>query len=86
MIQKFKNILKKEGITYEKFCQEIGIKYGSLRSLMSQDKTPRWIKSFNFGYKLGSVKNIEVVGSMIVCHKCQEVFCDEDCINYNKET
>jgi hypothetical protein len=61
MVEKFKKTIKKEGVTVKHFCKEIGIGYGSFRTLLSQHKVPRWIKAFNFGYKLGSIRNIEVI-------------------------
>lgn len=60
MIETFKKILKYEGIPLKEFSRRIGIGYGSLRTLISGEKIPRWIKAFNFGYFLGSKsKNTE---------------------------
>jgi hypothetical protein len=53
MIEKFKNTLKKEGVTVEQFCKKIGLLPDSFRRL-TDGSTPKWIKSFNFGYWLGT--------------------------------
>jgi hypothetical protein len=65
MIDKFKAVLKYEGITAKDFCLRIGIKYGSFRTLIAKEGSPRWVKAFMLGYKLGKVptdiKKIEVI-------------------------
>ena len=54
MIEKFKDILKKENLSSQDFSKEIGINHRSFRTLTTKgSKIPRWIKSFIFGYKLG---------------------------------
>ena len=93
MIKQFKNILKAEGISLKGFSDTIGMKYGSIRTLISGNKVPRWIKSFNFGYIVGRksqiVKDIEVIDPIELdeCPKCgmdefilRQIGCrDEEC-------
>ena len=77
MINKFKRTLKKENVSYAVFCEKIGILPGSFWNLLGGKNIPKWIKSFNFGYELGSktkeIKDIEVVDAEIItlCPKCK---------------
>jgi hypothetical protein len=73
MINKFKETLQGENVSVKEFCDKIGLKHGSFRNMI-RGNVPKWIKSFNFGYKLGSkVKEIEVIEPIEIsfCEKCK---------------
>ena len=52
----FRKILEEASISHKDFAEKIGLTYDSYRALISRG-TPKWIKSFEFGYALGSKKN-----------------------------
>jgi predicted transcriptional regulator len=70
MKKTFKKILEKENITPVEFSDYIGLNYNSFRTLLSNTKTPRWIKAFVFGYNLKNIKEIDVIDPIHNCQKC----------------
>lgn len=58
MIEKFKIILREEGLTGKDLCGMItGLTYDSYRSLTRKGVkiVPRWVRSFVIGYELGKM-------------------------------
>lgn len=57
MKDRFKEILKEEGISGKDFCELLGgLSYGSYRSLTmpSNKSCPKWVRSFVMAYELKS--------------------------------
>lgn len=52
----YKKILKDNGLTGKDMAELLGLEYGGYRSIISRgtDKgSPKWIKAFMLGYKIG---------------------------------
>ena len=61
MLDRFKEILKLHGLQGKDVSKELGISHGSYRSMLSSKKTKlKWVKAFLLGYRLGSLRGIEV--------------------------
>lgn len=54
LLQEYKYILKKEGLTGIFMAKMLGIKYGSYKSMTknSVNTVPKWVISFVIGYRL----------------------------------
>lgn len=54
MIERYKEILKAEGITGKQMAGMLGINYDSYRSMTrnSASSHPRWVRSFVIAYEL----------------------------------
>ena len=57
-IQRFKLILKEEGITGKQMAEMLGIGYDSYRSMTrnSASTHPRWVRSFVLAYELSKIE------------------------------
>lgn len=58
MIDRYKQILKKEKISGKQMAEKLGITYDSYRS-MTRNKTdshPRWVRSFIIAYELDKLE------------------------------
>ena len=54
MLEEYKEILKKEGITGLSMAKKLGVTYGSYRSMTKcrAKVVPKWVVSFVIGYRL----------------------------------
>lgn len=63
-MNKFKELLTRLSIPQKDFAKEIGITYGSFRTMTAkkrlEDKVPSWMKAFSLGVKLGSRHGAEI--------------------------
>lgn len=48
----YKEILKEGNMDGRDFARKLGLSYSSYRSLVARG-TPKWIKAFELGYKIG---------------------------------
>lgn len=56
-MKNFKELIQSLGIKPQDFAREVGITYGSYKTMTTKgrlkEKTPSWIKAFIFGLKMG---------------------------------
>ena len=58
MHKDYRDILKDCGVKSKDFANKLGITYDSYRSMVARG-TPKWIKSFEFGFFLGEKMSSE---------------------------
>ena len=56
-MKNFKELLTKLDVSQQDFAQDVGVTYGSFRTMTTKKKlsesSPSWIRAFLFGLKLG---------------------------------
>jgi hypothetical protein len=59
MLDRFRDILREEGMNGKDFCEMMGgLSYGSFRAMTGSGKrgVPKWVRAFVIGYELSKLK------------------------------
>ena len=73
MLSKYKDILKKEGVSAKDMAELLGMTYSTYRSCTRPSKSaPKWMRAFVIGYELSKQSELTV------CPICEEITCECD--------